>query len=195
MGWPRYPRQALENARVADAERVKAAARVKQDADAAMAADKNAAEPKAVGDIAALTQPAGAANPTAVNRDADIPRQLQSELRRVGCNPGAVDGNWDAASQKSLGLFNKNAHTQFDVNLASLDALEGVRGKTARVCPLICDSGFERRGDSCIKITCKAGFELGDDKTCGTRTAEEARKARRKRGAIRRAYAVPRAVR
>jgi hypothetical protein len=93
----------------------------------------------------------GTANPAAVNPAVDIPRQLQSELRRVGCNPGAVDGNWDAASQKSLGLFNKNAHTQFDVKLASLDALEAVRGKTARVCPLLCDSGFEARGDSCAR--------------------------------------------
>jgi len=123
-----------------------------------------AAKGKAVGDVAALT--AGTANPGAVNPDADIPRQLQAELRRVGCNPGAVDGRWDAASQKSLGLFNNNARTQFDVKFASLDALEAVRGKTVRVCPLICDSGFEAKGDSCTRIVCKTGFELRGDGTC-----------------------------
>jgi len=157
--------KALEDAGGAEAERVKAAG-AKQGVAASAAADKNAAEAKAVGDVAALTPAVGTANPAAVNPAVDIPRQLQSELRRVGCNPGAVDGNWDAASQKSLGLFNKNAHTQFDVKLASLDALEAVRGKTARVCPLLCDSGFEARGDSCTRNICKAGFELGDDKTC-----------------------------
>jgi len=123
-----------------------------------------AAEGKAVGDVAAVTP--GPANPSAVNPAADIPRQLQGELRRVGCNLGAVDGNWDAASQKSLGLFNKNARTQFDVKFASLDALEAVRGKTVRVCPLICDAGFEGRGDSCTRIVCKTGFEVGGDGTC-----------------------------
>jgi hypothetical protein len=39
----------------------------------------------------------------------DLPRSLQAELRRVGCNTGAVDGNWNTASQRALDLFNKHA--------------------------------------------------------------------------------------
>ncbi|WP_426422544.1 caspase family protein [Bradyrhizobium genosp. A] len=98
--------------------------------------------------------------------DTEIPRLLQIELHRVGCNTGAVDGDWNAAAQKSLGLFNKNAKTTFDVTVASLDALKAVSNKPARICPLICDHGYKPDGDACIKITCKVGFEVGDDNAC-----------------------------
>ena len=81
----------------------------------------------------------------------DIPRSLQSELRRVGCNTGAVDGNWNAAAQKSLDLFNKHSGLKLDVKVASIDALDAVKGKTARICPLICDQGLRADGDRCMK--------------------------------------------
>ena len=72
---------------------------------------------------------------------ADIARLLQAHLKRVGCNPGTADGKWDDGSRKALDLFNKNAQTNFEVKLASLDALDAVRGKSDRVCPLICAKG------------------------------------------------------
>jgi len=100
--------------------------------------------------------------PTAV----DLPRSLQAELRRVGCNTGAVDGNWNAASQRSLDLFNKHAGMKLDVKTASADALDAVKGKANRVCPLACDHGFRADGDRCTKITCRTGYEVGDDNTC-----------------------------
>ena len=74
----------------------------------------------------------------------DLPRALQAELRRVGCNTGTVDGNWNAASQKALDLFNKHAGMKLDVKTASADALDAVKGKTSRVCPLICDTASGR---------------------------------------------------
>jgi hypothetical protein len=96
----------------------------------------------------------------------DLPRALQSELRRVGCNTGAVDGNWSAASQKALDLFNKHAGMKLEVKTASADALDAVKAKTARICPLICDTGYRADGDKCVKITCRAGYEPNDDGTC-----------------------------
>ena len=41
-----------------------------------------------------------------------------------------------------------------------------VKSKTGRVCPLVCDHGFKADGDRCTKITCRAGYEVGDDNTC-----------------------------
>jgi uncharacterized caspase-like protein len=176
-----------EEAKVAEAERAKAAALAKA-ADDARAADdklKKADEAKAaeeaklaaakmkddrpVGPIATRTPSDDAARgaPNA-NQPAstDIPRLLQAELRRVGCNTGAIDGNWDIAAQRSLSLFNKNAGMKLDVKIASLDALDAVRSKTARICPLICDHGYKPDGERCVKITCKAGSFLNDDNTC-----------------------------
>jgi hypothetical protein len=91
---------------------------------------------------------------------------LQIELRRVGCNTGAVVIAGGAGAVYLL-VFNKNAQTKFDVKIASLDALDTIRSKTARICPLICDHGYKAEGDACTKVICKAGFEVGDDNTCG----------------------------
>jgi len=167
---------ATEKARV-EAERVKKAeearvatlAKAAEDAKSAVATDSKTADDKAVGPIAVLQPPEQ--TPQAVSKPdqpllADIPRLLQAELRRVGCNNGPVDGNWNAAAQRSLDLFNKNAGMKLDVKIATLDALDAVRSKTARICPLICDQGSRADGERCVKITCKAGWYLNRDNTC-----------------------------
>ena len=96
----------------------------------------------------------------------DLPRALQAELRRVGCNTGAVDGTWNAASQRALDLFNKHAGMKLEVKAASADALDAVKGKSARICPLICEFGYKADSDRCVKITCGRGYELNDNGTC-----------------------------
>ncbi len=100
----------------------------------------------------------------------DVARALQTELRRVGCFTGNIDGEWKTPSQKSVELFNKYSATKLDVKLASLDAIEAVKSKAARVCPLICDQGFRADGERCVKITCDAGYEIGSDNTCEKKT-------------------------
>jgi uncharacterized caspase-like protein len=140
---------AAEKARLAEQEKVR------------LAAEKAAAEKKE--QLAALSP---SAEKTEQKSEVDLPRALQTELRRVGCNPGAVDGNWNAASQKALQLFNKHAGIKLDVKAASADALDAVKGKTGRICPLICESGYRADGDRCVKITCRAGYELNDEGTC-----------------------------
>lgn len=99
----------------------------------------------------------------------DIARLLQAHLKRVGCKTGSVDGNWDESSRSALALFNKNAGTQFDVKLASLDALDAVRAKTDRVCPLSCGKGQRVDGDRCVQIGCRAGFFLNSSGACEKR--------------------------
>jgi uncharacterized caspase-like protein len=100
---------------------------------------------------------------------ADVNRLLQAHLTRVGCNSGNVDGTWDDSSRKALDLFNKNAHTEFDVKVASLDALDTVRSKTDRVCPLICTKGQKEDGGRCVQISCGAGSFLNSSGACEKR--------------------------
>jgi uncharacterized caspase-like protein len=102
---------------------------------------------------------------------ADITRLLQAHLKRVGCNLGNVDGNWDNSSRRALDLFNKNAKTQFDIKLASLDALDAVRNKPDRVCPLICAKGQPVYGDRCVQIGCSSGYFLNSSGSCEKRQA------------------------
>jgi uncharacterized caspase-like protein len=115
---------------------------------------------------------------------ADITRLLQAHLKRVGCNFGNVDGKWDDSSRKALDLFNKNAQTQFDIKLASLDALDAVRNKPDRVCPLICGKGQRVEGDRCIQIGCSSGYFLNSGWSC-ERRREPAPRARTARAARR----------
>ncbi|MES2194808.1 MAG: caspase family protein [Pseudomonadota bacterium] len=100
---------------------------------------------------------------------ADITKAVQSELRRVGCLTASTDGQWNAASQRSMALFNRHAGTKFDVKLASLDALDAIKLKSSRVCPLVCEHGFKADGNGCSKITCAAGSFLNDDNECEKR--------------------------
>jgi len=98
---------------------------------------------------------------------------VQTELRRVGCLTGEADGNWNTTSQRSLTLFNRYANTKFDTKLASTDALDTIKSKTARVCPVVCDHGFKAQGDSCVKIVCAEGTFLNDDNECQKRSEKK----------------------
>jgi hypothetical protein len=124
-------------------------------------------------DVAALT-----AGP----RPADLAKTLQVELRRVGCLSGDADGEWSAASQRSMALFNRHAKTKFDVKVASIDALDAIKLKSSRVCPLVCQHGFEADGDRCSRIVCGEGSFLNDDNECEKRR-QRAPTARRGREA------------
>ena len=108
----------------------------------------------------ALATPNPAADPTkksdmrAIDL-ADIAGLLQFHLKRVGCDPGALDGAWNDKTSRAMALFNTNAHTNFDVKVASLNALDSVKQHTTRVCPLICGKGYRVEQDSCVAIACQ----------------------------------------
>ena len=184
-------RLAAEKAKQVEEAKAAAAEQRRKDAEAAVAkalADKQAAEKaladKIANDKAASEQAAKQATEKA-QRDGEqkvaavAPSQtppslspqetaklVQSELSRVGCLTGTTDGDWNATSQRSLTLFNKHAGTKFDTKLASFDALDAIKGKQGRVCPLVCDRGFKADGDACVKITCRAGYRVNDDNEC-----------------------------
>jgi uncharacterized caspase-like protein len=100
---------------------------------------------------------------------ADLTKSVQSELRRVGCLKADADGDWNAASQRSLSQFNRYAKTRLDTKVASGDTLDAIRQKPSRVCPLVCEHGFEADGDHCNKIVCAEGSFLNDGNECEKR--------------------------
>jgi uncharacterized caspase-like protein len=102
---------------------------------------------------------------------AELTKYVKAELSRVGCFSGTVDGEWNSASRRSLESFNKRAGTKLDVKVASLDALDVIKGKTARVCPMVCEHGFKTDGERCSRIVCAEGSVLNDDNECEKRRA------------------------
>lgn len=185
-------RLAAEKAKQIEEAKAAAAEQRRKDAEAAAAkalADKQAAErahaEKLAGDKAAaeLTAKQAAEKQAALAAEQKVaalaptstppaisPQELtklvRSELRRVGCLTASADGDWNAASQRSLTLFNKYAGTTFDAKLASFDALDAIKSKSGRVCPLVCDHGYKADGDSCVKISCRAGYRVNNDNEC-----------------------------
>ena len=107
----------------------------------------------------------------------EITRLLQVELRRVGCLTGSTDGNWNADSRRAVESFNKYSGTQLDAKVASIDALDAVKLKQARVCPLECERGYRAEGERCVKTACQSGYARDDDGDC-VRVRERAAKHR-----------------
>ncbi len=176
--------KAAADARAAEQARI-AAEKAKQVAQeqAAVAEQKRLAAEKALADKIAADQAAAAPTTTPVDKDkavsvaalstgspqADVTKSIRTELRRVGCLTGSADGEWNAASQRSLTLFNRYAGTRLDTKVANVDTLDAIKQKSSRVCPLVCQHGTKADGDRCTRIVCGAGSFLNDDNACEKR--------------------------
>jgi hypothetical protein len=114
-------------------------------------AESPAAAPQATQQVAALPAPDNTAQEITLDPRA-IARELQAELKRVGCDPGAADGNWSAKSRDALGQFNRRAGLDLDTQGPTVNALEAVRVQRGRICPLICGSGQRADGERCVAI-------------------------------------------
>ena len=75
--------------------------------------------------------PAGAAVPTTPQGLAEV---LQSELKRVGCYHGRIDGDWGPGSRSAMLAFNQLTSSVLDSLEPTLAAIEVVRQKKKRVC-------------------------------------------------------------
>ena len=91
-----------------------------------------------------------------------VAAELQSELKRVGCDPGNTEGDWNAASRRALERFNKHAGTKLDVRVASLDALGVIRSRKSRICALACDRGSRIQGNRCVHVEPLGGRRNAD---------------------------------
>lgn len=132
----------------------------------------------------AVQQPAAQTKPAVVAslppaQPLDLSKAVQVELRRVGCLTDDADGDWGSSSRRSLSQFNRYAGTKLDTQLASSDALDAIKAKQARVCPLICQHGSKSDGDHCTRIVCAEGSFLNDDNECEKRRAKPTTSAKR----------------
>ncbi len=125
---------------------------------------------------------AAARSPTS----AAVARDLQTELRRVGCDPGAVNGVWSANSRQALEQFNRRAGMNLDTKVASVDALDAVKGQRGRICPLVCGSGQRADGERCVAIPAPPKVAAQAGRPCASRSRARANERARSRYAKRR---------
>ena len=151
------------------AERETAAAKAAQDAAKAaqLAAEKSAqdlqqalekakqeaaanADKLKQSQVASLTP--GANPPPALGAN-DIVRLVKMHLQEAGCDPGDLGGKWDQRARYALEQFNTSAGTKLDVEKIGVDTLDILRGRSGRVCPLVCAKGMRVDGDRCVSTS------------------------------------------
>jgi hypothetical protein len=59
---------------------------------------------------------------------------VQTELKRVGCDPGAIDGDWGGRSREALAAFGHFAKVDVGKLARTPEVLERIKGKAEVVC-------------------------------------------------------------
>ena len=79
-----------------------------------------------------------------------LTRALQSELKRVGCDPGPVMGNGAPRPRRRLAILPATPRCRCRPGEPSAAALEALASRKGRVCPLECDSGEKEVNGKCV---------------------------------------------
>ena len=98
--------------------------------------------------VAALPVPE--TNPQPAPDPQVLTRAVQAELKRVGCDPGPVDGKWSGKTKEALGDFARSAKVTLPTTEPSGTALEALASRKERVCPLECDKGERQVNGKCV---------------------------------------------
>lgn len=131
----------------------------KHAADAALGAEAGKAGEQ---EVAALSSPSALAKETEGEPDAEIVRQVQMELNRLGCSAGNADGVWGQGSRRALGQFERHSGTKLDALIPSSSVRDTLRARKARVCPLVCARNQEEKNGRCVEIRREAKLPLAE---------------------------------
>jgi hypothetical protein len=112
-------------------------------------AQATAAGPNAARVASLPTEPPASA-PTPGSSPEGLARALQTELKRVGCDPGSLDGTWGSKSRQALERFRRLSKVSFATDEPSEAALQSVAGQTGRICPIACEAGEMEVNGSCV---------------------------------------------
>jgi Caspase domain len=111
---------------------------------------RSGAAPGDAGSSSGASPSAGPSAPTAVSKDPRaLARALQAELKRVGCDPGPIDGNWGKKAEDALAEFARQSKTTLARD-ASQEALKAVAAQPTRVCRLVCGADEMERDGKCV---------------------------------------------
>lgn len=100
--------------------------------------------------LAAPAAPITPAQPTQDESPEALVRSIQTELTRLGCDPGKEDGKWGANVRDALDRFNKATSSAVALEGPKRETLAALAGRTGRVCPLQCGRNEEAQGDKCV---------------------------------------------
>jgi hypothetical protein len=100
---------------------------------------------------AALATGGGPKAPDASPSDpAALVRAVQTELKRVGCYSGSIDGQWDSRARDALAEFTRITKSAIATDEPTSAGLEAIAGQKSRICPLRCGSGEIEMNGRCV---------------------------------------------
>ena len=116
------------------AEEEPPARRQKEERIAAEQRAHEVAEPTRVANIPTPATPSLDHQP--VKADPSVrTRAVQTELKRVGCDSGAIDGNWGPKVKDALAQFARHAKIELKSDYPTEDLLQQLSGRKEPVCP------------------------------------------------------------
>lgn len=83
----------------------------------------------------------------------ELARQVQTELNRIGCDAGTVDGKWGFSSRKALDQYRLHSSTEVVSIEPTTSLLQKLREHRYRICPLNCRLGYKAVNNQCVKTT------------------------------------------
>jgi len=86
----------------------------------------------------------------------ELVRSLQSELKRLGCFSGPVDGELNDATRAAERMLAKFSSIKIPDAL-TLDTIKTLSGISNQICPLVCRDGVRSAGGRCINRTVASG--------------------------------------
>lgn len=95
----------------------------------------------AVVETKSLPVPRPGAKETSSGDREQLTRNLQHELRRVGCYDGEINGVWNAASRRAMKAFTERVNATLPLDRPDHILLTLVRGHAAEACGAACPSG------------------------------------------------------
>lgn len=90
---------------------------------------------------------------------------IQSELHRVGCFRGQIDGSWNERTINSVNDFIRDSRANY-IRASTgprLDTLTALRQTIGRVCQPRCKTGFTRNADGICRLKVQAEAEPDHD--------------------------------
>ena len=96
----------------------------------------------------------------------ELARAQQKELDRLGCSPGTPDGKWGRRTRTAMEIFNRETKLSLETKAATMAALDAMKMRNGRVCPLVCSPLEDKVGERCVAKNCPEGQHLNSSGIC-----------------------------
>lgn len=91
-----------------------------------------------------------AVSPSAFSSTRDLVRAVQGELKRVGCSPGKVDGEWGLNGKSAMRKYNHFARQTLNLEKPDQSAYQAIQKQTSAVCPAGCGVHARLDNGKCV---------------------------------------------